>query len=115
MPYIAQEKRNMLDKTIDDIHKALVELEMDDDANNMEGNLNYVITRLLRMCYGKSYSEINDAVGMLQCVMLEHYRTVAAPYESQKKFDNGDVEANLKNEHLSEIVVKNKEEHDQGC
>lgn len=114
MPYIKQEKRDMLDPAINDLHKALVELEMDDESNNMEGNLNYLITRLLRMCYGKSYGEINDAIGVLQCVMLEHYTTIAIPYEKQKKFDNGDVEANLVNEKLKEIVVK-KNENDVGC
>ncbi len=110
MPYIAQIKRDALDAVIDSLHKALVELEMDDDANNMEGNLNYTFTRLLRMCYGKSYGEINDAIGMLQCVMLEHYRTIAVPYEKQKIHDNGDVEVNLSSEHLAEVVVRKPED-----
>jgi len=106
VPYINQSKRDLLDAAIDNLHKVLVDLELDDDNNNMEGNLNYSITRLLRTCYGKSYGEINDAIGMLQCVILEHYRTIAAPYEDQKKFENGDVEANLVVEKLSEIVVE---------
>lgn len=106
MPYITQDKRNILDVAINELHKALVELEMDDENNNMEGNLNYTITRLLRMCYGKSYGEMNDAIGVLSCVMMEHYRTIAAPYEDQKKFENGDVEANLVAEQLEPIVVE---------
>ena len=115
MPYIKQEKRDTLDKAIDNLHKILVDLEVDDDTNNMEGNLNYSVTRLLRMCYGKSYGEINDAIGVLQCIMLEHYRTIAAPYEDQKKFENGDVEVNLGSEQLSEIVIEKKPDEEPGC
>ncbi len=108
MPYIVQEKRDMLDPAINELHHLLVNLEIDDDINNMEGNLNYIITRLIRMCYGKSYGDVNDVMGMLTCVMMEHYRTTAAPYEDQKRFDNGEVEANLIGEHILEIVVEKK-------
>lgn len=119
MPYINQFKRDCLDAAVDNLHKALVDLELDDDTNNMEGNLNYSITRLLRTCYGKSYGEINDAIGVLQCIMLEHYRTIAVPYEDQKKFENGDVEVNLVSEQLDEIVIEKKRNDDEntgdGC
>ena len=115
MPYIAQSKRDMLDNSIDKLHRVLVELEIDDDTNNMEGNINYSITRLLRMCYGESYRDINDVIGVLECIKLEHYRTKAAPYEDQKKFENGDVEVNLESEWLDEIVVEKKPDEDVGC
>jgi len=115
MPYIKQEKRKVLDKAVDTLHKVLVNLEIDDDMNNMEGNLNYAITLLLRSCYGNSYREINDSIGVLQCIMLEHYRTVAAPYEDQKKFENGDVEVNLVSEQLDEIVIKKSSDEEAGC
>jgi len=115
MPYIKQVKREVLDIAINDLHKALVDLELDDDMNNMEGNLNYSITRLLRMCYGESYGEINDAIGVLQCVMLEHYRTMAAPYENQARHDNGDIETNLGIETLAEIIIEVKPDEDIGC
>jgi len=114
MPYIVQHKRDRLDPAIDLLHKAIVDLETDDDENNLEGNLNYIITRLIRMCYGKSYGEINDAMGMLICVMLEHYVRIAMPYESQKMFENGDVIANIVKEKLTEILVE-KDETDVGC
>ena len=97
MPYIAEEKRLGLDLEIDDLHQALVNLEQDDEENNMEGNLNYAITRLLMMVYGTKegtrYSQINDAIGVLECIKLEFYRKVASPYEDQKEFDNGSIEA----------------------
>jgi hypothetical protein len=92
MPYIKQDKRDILDPVIDELMVALVNLEIDDPMNNMEGNINYVFTRLLKKCYGDSYAELNDALGVLSAVQLEFYRRVAVPYEDQKIYDNGDVE-----------------------
>lgn len=112
MPYIPQEKRDVLDPIIDELHRALVGLEADDESNNMEGNMNYLITRLLRKVYGTSYSEINAGIGMLQCVMLEHYRTVAGPYEDQKMFDNGPIEVNLQKIYTTEMVIEDKSIHE---
>lgn len=95
MPYITQTKREVLDPDIDRLHHALVDLEYDDPENNTEGNINYVITRLLMMVYGDKngtrYSQINDALGVLECVKQEFYRKVASPYEDQKEFENGEV------------------------
>ena len=110
MPYISQEKRHVLDPVIDQLHTELVNLELDDPNNNMEGNLNYVITRLLRMTYDLSYRNINDSIGMLMCVAFEHYRTQAGPYEDFKRVENGDVEIQLKPEILEEMVVEKPEE-----
>jgi len=95
MPYIKQNKRDVLDPIIEDLHQALVELELDDESNNFEGNMNYVITKLITLCYNSpSYREINDVVGMLECCKLEYYRRAAAPYESQKAMENSDVYPN---------------------
>jgi len=105
MPYIIQEKRDRLDPIIDQLHQELVSLECDDPSNNTEGNLNYFITRLLRKVYGTSYREINDAVGMLNCVILEHYRTIAAPYEDNKRYSNGDVEPGISSTILEDVIV----------
>lgn len=96
MPYIVQEKRDVLDSAIEELHHLLVELETDDEHNNMEGNLNYIVSRLLMMVYGNRdttrYAQVNDAMGMMLCAALEYYRKVAAPYEDQKEFENGAVE-----------------------
>ena len=92
MPYIVEEKRKELDGAIEVLRQALVKLEVDDASNNFEGNLNYTITKLLSECYSSpSYREINDAIGMLECLKLEYYRKLAAPYEDQKEFENGSV------------------------
>jgi len=92
MPYIKQEKRDILDPTIDELHRLLVNLRLDNESDNMEGNINYIFTKLLKKCYGDSYKEINDAMGILNSVTHEFYREVAVPYENQKKFENGSVE-----------------------
>lgn len=108
MPYIKQEKRNPLDGPINELHRVLVDLELDDPKNNMEGNLNYTITRLLKLVYGEetaSYRDVNDIVGLLECVKLEFYRSSAAPYEDQKRFENGAVEAKVAGSYVSETVV----------
>lgn len=109
MPYILQDKRDRLDPLINALHAELVSLESDDESNNMEGNLNYTVTRLLRMVYGQSYSEFNDAIGVLECIKLEHYTTQAAPYEAQKKFENGDVDSNAKPVTLRAISVETED------
>ena len=92
MPYIVKSKRDLLDSTIEQLHKLLVDLELDDPQNNFEGAMNYTITKLITMCYTTpSYREVNDVVGLLECVKQEYYRKVAANYENQKEFENGPV------------------------
>jgi len=92
MPYIKQEKRNELDTAIADLLTALRGLESDDPRNSMAGNLNYVFTKVLVGAYSAPrYNDINEVVGILECCKMEYYRRVAAPYESQKAHDEGDV------------------------
>lgn len=116
MPYIIQSKRDVLDPAIEHLHNTLVDMELDDMLdNNMEGNLNYTITRLLMMVYGDAtytrYSHINDALGVLECVKQEFYRKVAAPYEDQKEFENGPVVRMLKPaEQVGEVTVTPEQE-----
>ena len=108
MPYITEDKRQVLDRSIEDLHRCIVDLELDGDSNNTQCNLSYAITRLLRMVYGThgNYQNINDAIGLLECVKLEHYNTCAAPYQHQQKYEHGDVHADKRNIYLSETIVK---------
>jgi hypothetical protein len=49
------------------------------------------VTKILREIYPLRYFHINKAVGVLECVKLEFYRRVAAPYEDEKIKESGDV------------------------
>ena len=78
MPYIPQ-----ADKARVNIHGA-----------RTPGELNYAISELL-IAYvkakGLSYSAINDALGAAEGAKLEFYRRMAAPYETIKAAENGDI------------------------
>lgn len=110
MPYIAQSKRDVLDPTIKELHKLLVDLELDDAKNNFEGNMNYVITKLIALCYtSPSYREINDVNGMLTSCLAEYNRRVAGPYEAQKCMENGDVYPSPIEDSMPGVVSARKE------
>lgn len=58
------------------------------------GELNFLLTSIVSeylMDEGLSYGAVNEVIGVLECVKLELYRRVAAPYENNKKEINGDV------------------------
>lgn len=94
MPYIKKDLRKELDPEIMNAYNTIKDIA--ETSDQIDGMLNYVITVLLRKLYGDrnctSYTEINAAMGVLKCASDEYYRTVAAPYEEQKKFENGDIE-----------------------
>jgi hypothetical protein len=63
------------------------------DASNA-GELNFQISMLVNTYLqnkGLSYSNINEAIGVLECAKLECYARVARPYEDEKILLNGDV------------------------
>ena len=91
MPYIVQEKRPQLDAVAEDLIRVLRDLELDSEKDNMEGNINYFVSYVLNRLYTNNYADINNAVGLLNCIALEYYTRVAVPYEAQKAFENGDV------------------------
>ena len=58
------------------------------------GDLNFLFTHFIVKFLkfrGLDYSNINEAIGALECAKLELYRRVAAPYEDTKIAENGDV------------------------
>ena len=76
MPYIPQKRRSLM------------------STPETPGELNFMITELLTMYIrnnSKSYSTLNDVIGVLECAKLELYRRVASPYEDEKMKLNGDV------------------------
>lgn len=93
MPYIVQSKREQLDDAIDNLMDQIRQIESDDPANDIGGCLNYIFTKMLLQSYRTNkYSELAQAVSVLEMCKQEYYRKHAAPYEDQKEFDNGVVE-----------------------
>lgn len=87
MPYIEKEARKKWKATIEDIVKKLEKLP----ADKIDGELNYLITSILKRTYSPKYFNYNRAMGLMECVKLEFYRRVVAPYENKKIKENGDV------------------------
>jgi ribosomal protein S3AE len=87
LPYIKSENRKKYEKIIRELVSVLKSLPPEE----VDGDLNYVVTRLLKEIYPLRYYHINKAVGVLECIKLEFYRRVAAPYEDSKIKESGDV------------------------
>jgi hypothetical protein len=49
------------------------------------------VTKILKEIYPLRYFHLNKAIGVLECIKLEFYRRVAAPYEDLKIKEAGDV------------------------
>ena len=80
MPYIKKERRGF-------------SMCSGGDAKN-PGELNYFLTtQILSYLFrhGKSYASYNAVIGVLECIKLELYRRMVAPYEDKKIKENGDV------------------------
>jgi hypothetical protein len=91
MPYIVPEKRQALDPVIEDLIRTLRDLSLDDPNDNVGGNLNYVFSVVLNRLYTNGYADIQNAIGLLNCIALEYYRKYAEPYEDSKEYSNGKV------------------------
>lgn len=87
MPYIKPERRAKYDKALHELVGILKSLP----AEEVDGELNYVVTKILKGVYPLKYYHINKAIGVLECIKLEFYRRVAAPYEDIKLKESGDV------------------------
>jgi len=87
MPYIKMEDRPKYEKSL----KELIGILKSQPVESIDGELNYIITRILKESYPLRYFNLNRAVGVLECCKLEFYRRVAAPYEDTKIEQNGDV------------------------
>lgn len=87
IPYIKQEERKKFEWVIDNLVAFLNE-----KPDDIAGNLNYVITSVLKkLSKDLRYKKANELIGVLECIKLEYYRRVVAPYEDKKIQENGDV------------------------
>lgn len=63
-------------------------------APETTGELNYTLADTVdRYLFrrGVNYKTLNDVIGVLECLKLEVYRRIAAPYEDRKLSENGEV------------------------
>lgn len=82
MPYIKEEKRNVLKQIGPNKFAAT------------SGELNYQLTMVIKdflLLHGNTYSTHNEIVGALECCKLEFYRRLTAELEDVKIEENGDV------------------------
>lgn len=87
MPYIKPERREKYKEALEELIGILKSLPVEE----VDGELNYVVTKILKEIYPLRYFHINKAMGVLECIKQEFYRRVAAPYEDMKMKESGDV------------------------
>lgn len=93
MPYIKLEGRLALDEPIDRIWELLDNPESD----QLDGQLNYVISRIVGSAFAPSegewsYHSIARCIAVFECAKLEFYRRVAGPKEDKAIKTNGDID-----------------------
>lgn len=107
MPYIKQEDRIKFTAILRELYNLI----------QTEGELNYVITKILVDLIVKweaSYSTFNKIMGVLNCVTYEFYRIFVSRYEDKKILENGSVSNFLNTPddityEVQKIVKKEKE------
>ena len=87
MPYIRPERR----EKYNDVLKELIDIFKALPIEEVDGELNYVVTKILKEIYIKRYFHLNRAIGVLENIKQEFYRRVLAPYEDVKIKESGDV------------------------
>lgn len=87
MPYIKQEKRKKWQELLEKVNSLVKTIPTEE----IDGELNYFITKILISCYSPSYFNYNRAVGLLECIKQELYRRKIAPYEDKKMQENSDI------------------------
>jgi len=93
MPYIVDKYRRELDQEIEAFIKKVNEIHAKNPEQTRDGLLNYSFTRILNCVYPRTkYHELNEAIGMLECLKQEYYRKRVGPYEDIKERENGAVE-----------------------
>lgn len=80
MPYIPQAER-----------RALLYSRGPDTPGELNYELSKTVWKWIQRRGGASYSNLNAAIGVLECCKQELYRRVVAPYEDTKCALNGDV------------------------
>ena len=87
MPYISPDNQNEFAALVKEIAVADIKTA---------GELNFLFTKLavrFIATNGLRYQQMNNVMGALEGAKMEFYRRVVAPYEKQKAFEVGQVNA----------------------
>lgn len=87
MPYINKNKRKKYDRGIQEILNIFKKVPKE----SVDGELNYVISMILKGLYDQSYYDYNRGIGVLESVKQEYYRRTIGPYEDKKIKENSDI------------------------
>lgn len=88
MPYVKQERRELIDNYLEELLVFLSENDV------VAGDLNYIYTKINKEYIdraGKNYQNFNNLMGALEGAKLELYRRQISGYEDLKAIENGDV------------------------
>jgi len=87
LPYIKYKNREKYKKVLENLIEILKSLPL----KEVDGELNYVVTKIIKEVYPLRYFHLNRAMGVLESIKQEFYRRVVAPYEDVKIKESGDV------------------------
>ncbi|MEM2956243.1 MAG: hypothetical protein QW041_01550 [Candidatus Pacearchaeota archaeon] len=87
MPYIKQKQRKKWERLINEINEIIKKIP----ERELDGELNYLFSKILIMAYPPKYFNYNRAIGLLECIKQEFYRRRVAPYEDKKIKENEDI------------------------
>lgn len=90
MPYIKRSDRAKYQNVINELAGLIPS-----DPMERPGHMNYVVSLLIEKVYGPKlrYSQHNEVVGVLHCIVDEFYRRKTVPYEEEKIKSEGDLTA----------------------
>jgi hypothetical protein len=87
LPYITKEERTKIDPLLN----PLLEFMKMNPISGRDGDIAYIIYKLLDVCYQDHFSAYNSAMDVLSSIGQEFYRRKIITYEEYKKMENGDV------------------------
>lgn len=99
MPYIRKDLREKVNPEIINLANKICDTyEEEADMNRtLPGLMNYTISQMIEYVYPVKdcgYKEFNEIMGFLECLKMEYYRKMVAPYENYKEKQNGPIDTN---------------------
>jgi hypothetical protein len=87
MPYIKKEEREKWKEII----KKADEILKKCPSESVDGEINFLVSSIIKNAYPPKYFNYNRAIGVLECIKQEFYRKQVAPYEDEKERENGAI------------------------